>query len=351
MRWLKILLTFSFLFSLTSCFEKLPMTTVHSVTEWGAQINELYLLTTVIVTFVFFAVAIPFCYAIWKFREKEGDTRIPEQIHGNHKLEVLWTLIPIVLLIFIFIPTVQLILSRFEEPPKDTLKIQAIAHQWWWEFKYPDLGITTANEMYVPEGKHVTIELTSADVIHSFWIPRWGGKVDNLPGETNYITYTTPAVEDAENGDYYQGHCVELCGLSHARMRYQAVVLPQERFDAWTKVAQTPPTVTTALEKKGQELFMSKTCFTCHAIEGTTAQGRVGPDLTNFGSRRMLAAGTLPNDKEGMYEWLRDSVDSKPPYQNVKPGSLMIFGEGFELTDEDIEALTAYLQNSTAKTY
>ena len=96
---------------------------------------------------------------------------------------------------------------------------------------------------------------------------------------------------------------------------------------------------------------MSKTCFTCHAIEGTAAKGLIGPNLTNLGNRRMLAAGTLPNDAKGMHEWLRDSVDAKPPYQNVKPGSLMVFGEGFELTEEDIEALTAYLLNATAKTY
>ena len=351
MRWLRILLTFSFLFSLTSCFEKLPMTTVHSVTSWGSEINELYLLTTVILTFVFFAVAIPFCYAIWKFREKEGDTRIPKQVTGNHKLEVLWTLIPIVLLIFIFIPTVELILKGYEEPPEDTLRIEAIAHQWWWEFKYPDLGITTANEMWVPENQHVSIKLTSADVIHSFWIPRWGGKVDNLPGEEKWIYYTTPAAENNDAGDRYQGHCVELCGLSHARMRFQAVVLNKERFDAWSKVAQTPPNVSTALEKKGQELFMSKTCFTCHSIEGTAAKGLVGPNLTNLGNRVQLAAGTLPNDAKGMHTWLRDSVDSKPPYQNVKPGSLMVFGEGFELSDDEIDALSAYLLNATAKTY
>ena len=327
------------------------MTTVHSVTKWGSEINELYLLTTVIVTLVFFAVAIPFCYAIWKFRAREGDTRMPKQIHGNHKLEILWTLIPVVLLVFIFIPTVELILKGYEEPPKDTMKIEAIAHQWWWEFKYPDLGITTANEMWVPEDQHVSITLKSADVIHSFWIPRWGGKVDNLPGEEKMISYVTPTVEDPVGGDYYQGHCVELCGLSHARMRFQAVVLTKDRFNSWAKTAMNPPAVTTALEKKGQELFMSKTCFTCHTIEGTAAKGLVGPDLTNLGNRKMLAAGTLPNDGKGMHQWLRDSVDSKPPYQNVKPGSLMVFGEGFELTDEDIKALSAYLLNSTAKTY
>lgn len=326
------------------------MSTIDTVTEWGRQINSLYLITTIITGVVFFAVAIPFCYAIWRFREKEGDERMPTQIRGNHKLEILWTLIPIVLLIFIFLPTFDLILSQHKEPPEDALKIEAIGHQWWWEFRYPEYGIVTANEMYVPENRAVQIELTSADVIHSFWIPRWGGKVDNIPGETNFINYVTPELQDPE-GDYYWGHCAELCGLSHARMRFQAVVLSEERFDRWTEVYNEPPVVASALEKRGQELFMSKTCFTCHAIEGTMAKGQVGPSLTNFGNRRLLAAGTLENDREGMHRWLRDSVDSKPDQQEVKPGSLMIFAEGFELTEEDIKALTAYLHRSTAKTY
>ncbi len=335
---------------LSACLES-PMSTIDTVTEWGRQINSLYLLTTIIVSFIFVAVAVPFCYAIWRFRERPGDDHIPRQIHGNHKLEILWTTIPIVLLIFIFLPSLELILSRAKEPPEDALRIKAIAHQWWWEFQYPDYNITTANEMFVPENRPVVIELTSADVIHSFWIPRWGGKVDNIPGETNMIHYTTPPVENAELGDYYWGHCAELCGLSHARMRFQAVVLTEERFTAWTQVHNEPPLVASELEKRGQELFMEKTCFTCHAIEGTMAKGLIGPNLSNFGNRRLLAAGTLPNDREGLHAWIRDSVDSEPDMQSIKPGSLMVFGEGYEISEEEIRALSAYLLRSTAKTY
>ena len=348
-RWSSLALLTAGAGVLSGCLES-PMSTIDTVTQWGRDINHLYLITTVICTLIFFAVAIPFVYTMWKYREKEGDTHIPKQIRGNHKLEVLWTVIPIVLLIFIFVPTFELILKQYEEPPADALRIEAIGHQWWWEFRYPDLGITTAGELYVPENTPVAIELTSADVIHSFWIPRWGGKVDNLPGETNLIQYTTPPNENPA-GDYYWGHCAELCGLSHARMRFQAVVLPKERFDTWAKAYNEPPVVASALEKKGQELFMSKTCFTCHAISGTMAQGKVGPDLSNFGSRSKLAAGTLKNDVDGLHAWLRDSVDSKPGEQKIKPGSLMVFAEGFELTEEDIKAITAYLHRSTAKTY
>jgi len=349
-RWLNASFLFLLSLTLSACLDS-PMSTIDTVTEWGREINSLYLLTTIITGLVFLAVAVPFCYALWRFRAKDDDDdRLPEQIRGNHKLEILWTVIPIVLLVFIFLPTFELILKQHEEPPKDALRIQAIGHQWWWEFRYPDLGITTANELFVPENTPVAIELTSDDVIHSFWIPRWGGKVDNLPGVTNLIQYVTPKIQDPE-GDYYWGHCAELCGLSHARMRFQAVVLTQERFDSWQESFNEPPLVVSAMEKKGQELFMTKTCFTCHAIEGTNAAGQIGPSLTNFGNRRMLASGTLNNTDDGMHIWLRDSVDALPGEQKIKPGSLMMFAPGFELTDADIEALTAYLHRSTAKTY
>ncbi len=349
-RLLKVLFTLSLALGLTACFEKLPMTTFHVVTEWGHDINRVYLITTIITTIVFFAVAVPFCYALWRFRDKPGDTRIPVQVKGNHKLEILWTLIPVVLLIFIFLPTLEIIMKRHAEPDPGALTIEVIGHQWWWEFRYPDLGVVTANEMYVPENTPIVVKLKSADVIHAFWIPRWGGKMDVLPGVTNVLTYTTPTLENPQ-GDYYQGHCTELCGLSHARMRYEAVVLPKARFDSWVKTAMNPPLIATALEKKGQDLFMSKTCFTCHSIAGTNAVGMIGPNLTNLGNRRTIAAGTLPNSKDGLHQWLRDSIDSKADYQTVKPGSLMVFAENFVLTDDDIKALTAYLQHSTAKTF
>jgi cytochrome c oxidase subunit 2 len=165
-RWFKVLFALPFLLGLTACFEKLPMTTVHVVTDWGHDINRVYLITTIITSIVFVAVAVPFCYALWRFREKPGDNRFPEQIKGNHKLEILWTLIPVVLLIFIFLPSLEVIMKRSEAPPKESLVIEAIGHQWWWEFRYPDLNIVTANEMVVPEDTPILVKLKSADVIH-----------------------------------------------------------------------------------------------------------------------------------------------------------------------------------------
>ena len=134
-------------------------------------------------------------------------------------------------------------------------------------------------------------------------------------------------------------------------MRFQAVVLSEDRFNAWASVYNEPPKVVSNLEQKGQELFMSKTCFTCHAIEGTMAQGKIGPNLSNFGNRSYLAAGTLKNTHDNMVTWLKDTVYSEADHQKVKPGNLMLFSEGYELSDEEIEALIAYLHRSTAKTY
>jgi cytochrome c oxidase subunit 2 len=312
---------------------------MYPVTEWGKEINHVYLITTIICAVIFVVVAGVLVYALAKFKEKEGDTHIPKQVRGNHTLEILWTLIPVVLLIFIFVPTVENVFKH-SEVPENALEIEVIGHQWWWEFKYPSLGVTTANELHLPENTPILFKLTSADVIHSFWIPRMGGKIDTLPGQINTMTFTTPVAEK-DGGDYYQGQCVELCGLSHALMRFQAVVHKQAEFDRWVESHNKAPIVVSDKEKQGQELMATKICITCHTIEGTSAVGQIGPNLTNFGSRQTVAAGIMPNTPESLRKWLKD-----PPA--VKPGSLM---PNLSLTDEEIDALSAYLLQSTAKKY
>lgn len=337
--WLNLVFISGVLLALSGCFSLQPMSTTHMLTQWGHDINYVYLITTIISGLVFVFVAVPLIYILYKYREKEGDTHIPKQIKGNHKLEIAWTLIPVILLIFIFIPTVEVIFKS-SEMPENAFKVEAIGHQWWWEFKYPELNITTANELHLPENRPVHVILKSADVIHSFWIPRFGGKLDTVPGHENNMYFVTPAAEK-EGGDYYQGQCVELCGLSHALMRFQAVVHKQDEFDRWARSINQQPNVATASEKLGEKLFTDKICMTCHTVGGTPFAGVVGPNLSDFGSRRTLGAGTLPNDKQSLYKWLKD-----PPA--IKPGSLM---PNLNLTDEEIEALSAYLLHSTAKKY
>jgi cytochrome c oxidase subunit 2 len=321
-----------------------PMNTVSGITEWSKDINDVYGLVTWISVFVFFAVSIPLVYTLIRFRRREGDQSVPKQFHGNSTLEVLWTVIPVILLIFIAVPTWR-VLFKHAKPQVNAMKIEAIGHQWWWEFRYPDLGITTANELHVPENTALNLTVYSEDVIHAFWIPKWGGKVDALPGHKNHLSLTSPALVDSSKrgGEMYQGQCVELCGASHALMRFNAVVHTKQEFDSWAKTANTPPVVETASQKAGEEVFLR--CQACHAITGTASAQipgvKIGPDLTNFGSRKYLGAGVRPNTPENFAAWVKNP-------SSIKPGSLM---PNLGLTDEEIAHVSSYLRQSTVKSF
>ena len=339
---------------------KSPMDTLAGLTDWASSINHVYLITTIITVLVFFAVSIPLIYAIVKFRVKEEDLenlKPPKQVHGNVMLEFAWTIIPVILLFFIAIPTWEGIFDRPDKAPDNAFVVEVVGHQWWWEFKYPDLGITTANELHLPENTPIFFKLTSADVIHSFWIPKFGGKVDVLPGKdaVNTMFFTTPPLENPQNegGEYYQGQCVELCGLSHALMRFEAVLHSQDGFDRWAKSFHQAPVVASELESKGEMLFAQ--CQVCHTISGTPSEEmekqmlamdppspKQGPNLTNFGNRRTIGAGTRKNTYENFASWLKDP-------QAMKPGATMTAFSHF--SDQDMAAIAAYLRYSTAKTY
>jgi cytochrome c oxidase subunit 2 len=323
-----------------------PMTTISGLTEWSRDINHVYLITTVIVTGIFFAVAIPLIYTLYRFRAKEGDDTPPEQVHGNVVLEFLWTVVPVVLLIFIAVPTWKYIFKHEGTPVRaDAVKVHVIGHQWWWEFQYPDYGIKTAFELHLPESTPVELTITSADVSHAFWIPKFGGKTSAINGNTNRLAFTTPAATQPEvaGGDYYQGQCAELCGSSHALMRHVGVVHTKEGFERWVKAHNTPPKVETASQRDGEAAFAK--CVACHVIEGTPSASipgdKIGPNLSNFGSRSHVAAGIRKNTEENLAIWLRNPAD-------LKPGALM---PNLGLTDQEITSLSAYLRQSTYKTY
>lgn len=327
-----------------------PMSTIAGLTDWAKEINHVYGITAWITAAIFFVVAIPVIVAIYKFRVKPGDSDDipPKQVHGNVLLELTWTIGPVILLLFIAVPTWQVIFRQYREPAKDALIVEVVGHQWWWEFRYPSLGITTANELYLPENKEVLFQISSADVIHSFWIPQFGGKVDALPrpkGEFNTMIMVTPPVPDANKvgGLLYQGQCVELCGLSHALMRFNVSLRTQDEFDRWAKAYNNAPVVATEAQRKGEQVFNQ--CMGCHTISGTvsaTVPGdKIGPNLTNFGSRSYLGAGTRRNTSENLAEWI-DNPEA------IKPGSLM---PKLGLSKEDIAAVSAYIRQSTAKSF
>ena len=343
---------------------KTPMDTIAGLTDWAQDINYVYGVTTAVLIFVFFSVAIPLLIIIAKFRvrpEEAGNLPLPKQFHGHPVLEVLWSVIPAVLLIFIAYPTWQAIFRQPVEAPEGAMEIRVIGHQWWWEFQYPSLGITTANELHMPESTPVFFRIRSADVIHSFWIPQFGGKVDALPftedDRYNHMFITTPALQKPElaeknHGEFYQGQCVELCGPSHALMRFQAVLHSKAQFDGWAKAHNKPPVVESELAKKGEAVFVQ--CQVCHTIAGTPSEdlekqilaanpgaGKAGPNLSTLGSRRYFAAGTRLNTLDNLKLWIRDP-------QALKPGALMT---KLALSEEELEAVATYVQTSTAKLY
>lgn len=346
-------------YKLSTSFD-VPMNSIAGLTQWARDINHVYALTTGILVFVFLAVSIPLIIAITKFRVKEEDLaglKPPKQVHGNAILEFSWTIIPAILLLFIAVPTWEAIFSQPEKAPENALRVKVIGHQWWWEFQYPELGITTASELHLPANTPVFFEISSADVIHSFWIPQFGGKIDALPGKEaeNHLFITTPALKQPgkKGGEYYQGQCLELCGLSHALMRFEAVVHAPDEFQRWATTHNEAPAVESELAKKGEQLFAQ--CQVCHTIAGTPSAEmekqllamdppapKQGPNLSNFGNRRTLAAGTRLNTEQNFAAWVRNP-------QAVKPGATMLaFGQ---LTDAEVAALAAYLRHATAKTY
>ncbi len=214
--------------------------------------------------------------------------------------------------------------------PETKLTVRVIGHQYWWEVHYPELGITLANEIQIPTGQPVRLELTSGDVIHSFWVPRLNGKMDMVPGNENHFWIA------ADRPGTYRGQCAEFCGTQHAKMAFWVVALPPEQFEAWAADARRPhPEPATSQLRQGRQAFFRAGCDTCHTIRGTRAQGKRGPDLTHLGGRLSLGAGTIPNNYGNLQGWI-----SNP--QAIKPGNLM---PRVYVAPEDLHAMAAYLES------
>ncbi len=273
--------------------------------------------------------------AVLRFRERPGADK-PKPVHGNTLLEITWTLAPAIVLILIAIPTIRSIWLVDRPPTAEAMVVEAIGHQWWWEFRYPELGVVTANEMHLPVGRTVDVRLRSADVIHSFWFPQMGGKRDVIPGHETFLWFTP------DSTGLYTGQCAEFCGIAHALMKMELVVEEPAAFETWVESmraevalpAAGDSTEAGALMTAGSQAFMSGGCIACHTIAGTLAQGVLGPDLTHVGGRRTIAAGILENSPEEMARWIRDP-------QAIKTGVLM---PTMGLSEEQIQTIVAYLQ-------
>ena len=331
---------------LTACSGEHPQTMLRPISEYGRIQGDLWATVTWWTVGIMVVVFGALAYILVRYRARPEDPR-PKPVYGHTWLELAWTIGPALIILAIAVPTIQAIFETQAEAPEDALVIEAIGHQWWWEFRYPQLGITTANQFYLPEGRPVALALRSADVIHSFWVPRIGGKKDVNP------TPRTPEGVDplhqneivfvADSSGDFLGQCAEYCGTSHAIMRMLARVVPESDFELWVQDAQTSMEPAGELEARGREVFLRSTCVACHAVAGTTARGMVGPNLTLFGERFSIGAGMMENTRENLTEWILRAPEIKHgiimPGAEIGAGGMPPTG----LSREDAAAVAAYL--------
>src|SRR6266702_2502425 len=273
-------------------------------------------------------------YVVVKFRSRVGGAeREPAQVYGSTQIELAWTVIPILIVAVLFLATARVIHGIQDAPrPAGAVELTAIGRQFWWEFRYPGLGIVTANELHVPlsDPAHPTptfLKLLSADTDHSFWIPQLAGKTDLIPNHPNSMWM------DPHRTGVFLGQCAQYCGTQHAKMLLRVYVDNPEEFGAWVR-AQQSPAIQDEKVAAGRRVFETTACINCHAVGGTTANGRFGPDLTHLMSRETIASGAAENTKENLRLWIQ-----KP--DAIKPGSLM---PAMQLNDEDLDALVNYLE-------
>jgi cytochrome c oxidase subunit II len=272
-------------------------------------------------------------YAVVKFRSRgDDDGREPAQVYGSNQLELAWTVIPVLIVLTLFMATARVISATERiSPPAGAIEVTAIGRQFWWEYRYPGLNVVTANELHVPvsDPQHPTptfLTLLSADTNHSFWVPRLAGKTDLIPNHPN-----STWIDPHETG-LYLGQCAQYCGTQHAKMLLRIYVDTRDDFDRWVQAQSQPAHLADVTE--GRRIFETTSCINCHAVGGTVANGRFGPDLTHIMSRDTIASGILPNTPENLREWIRNP-------DTFKPGCKM---PAMQLTDPDINAVVSYLE-------
>ncbi|HEY3101126.1 MAG TPA: cytochrome c oxidase subunit II [Methylomirabilota bacterium] len=303
-----------------------PMSTVVRGSDFNRAILRVYTIITWATAIIGVLVFVVLGYVLVRFR-RPPDTRLPAQIRGNTLMELGWTIMPAIVLLVIAIPTIQIVFrTQTQGAPAGALRVTVRAWQWWWEFRYRDLDVVTANELHLPVGRTVVLDLEGPDVIHSFWVPHLGGKRDVVPGRHNRIVLTP------ETPGLHWGQCAEFCGASHANMGMRVLVQPAAEFDAWVAGQKATPPEPTGAAADGKAIFAKNACVGCHTIAGVSA-GVLAPNLTHFGGRSTLAAGMWPNTPDNVAAWVRDP-------QRLKPGVKM---PDLGLTDEQAKAVAAYL--------
>lgn len=307
-----------------------PQTAFNPRSDYAIEGLNLFILVIILGVVIGVLVEIVLIATAIRYRRRSANDPLPPQIHGSTIVEVLWTTGPVIVVGAILFYTLPVIFSTQAPAPAGAMDINVTGHQFWWEFSYPDAHVVTANEMHLPVGQTVNLVLQSDDVIHSFWVPALGGKRDAFPGHTNYIWLKADSLGE------FPGQCYQLCGYSHGNMREKAIIQSPADFQAWLTSQQAPAvTPTDATAAEGAQLFQTRGCTACHTINGTPAQGTVGPNLTHLASRSVIAGSILQNNAEDLRKWLAD-----PPA--VKPGSIM---PNLNLNDHELDVLVAYLQS------
>jgi len=293
----------------------------------GRAISELFLVVLIICGVILAIVTGFLAYSLIRSRAR-SEAGEPRQVFGNRRLEIVWTVVPFLVLVLIFVLTVRAMQASdpSEVGPPDLV---VIGHQWWWEVRYAKPAVVTANEIHIPVGKRLSVRLESADVIHDFWAPQLGRKMDMIPGWTNHIWL------QADRPGTYLGACAEYCGAEHAWMRFLVIAEPPSEFAAWAAHQSEPaPAPRTGPEERGRQVFLEMTCANCHSIRGVSAVANVAPDLTHLASRRRLGAGVMQNTRADLALWLKNP-------QAIKPGCKM---PNLNLTAAQVNDLVSYFE-------
>ena len=302
----------------------------------AAKEADLAKMVLVLSAAVFVVVAGLIVYSVWRFRARAGDhVTEPPQVYGSAQVEAAWTAVPVIIVIVLMLATGRVIHEvQAAAQPANAVEVTVVGRQWWWEIRYPKLGVVTANELHIPVSDSAArrptfLTLESADVAHSFWVPRLAGKTDLIPNKTNRMW-----VEPHEAGTFL-GQCAEYCGTQHAHMLLRVVAEPPEQFARWVEQQRqktdTAPADSTVAA--GRRTFLRTACISCHTVAGTVATGRYGPDLTHLMSRATIGAGVAPNTRDRLRAWVRNPDD-------LKRGVLM---PAMQLDDEQLDELVDYL--------
>jgi cytochrome c oxidase subunit 2 len=310
---------------LGGCAWDTPQTSLVPRSDLTRAIHGVYAIITWAAVIIAFLVLGLLAWILGRFRERPA-APLPRQTRGHGLLEIAWTIAPALVLLAIAVPTIQVIFRTQAPASPGALQIDVVGKQWWWEYRYPTLGVVTANELHVPAGRPVAIRLVGWDVIHSFWVPQIAAKRDVIPGRLNTITFT------ADTPGTYWGQCAEYCGTSHANMMLRLIVDPPEVFERWVQGELAPAAEPAGPAAEGKAIYTASACVGCHTIKGVST-GLLGPDLTHFGRRTTLAAGMFPSGHPVLTAWLKDP-------QALKPGAKM---PNLGLTDTQASALATYL--------